>query len=55
MKIVMEFNKDKAEKIVAIAMNVSVKKIREMSDKELIEKAFQYASAYGFCNMKIID
>ena len=55
MKISMDFNRDKAEKIVAMAMDVRTSVTKAMSDEELITKAFEYASTYGFCNLKIED
>lgn len=53
MKVTMEFNREKAEKIVAMAMDVSRKVTRTMSDEELVNRAFRYAAVYGFDNMKI--
>ena len=53
MKVTMEFNREKAEKIVAMAMDVSRKVTRAMSDEELVNRAFRYAAVYGFDNMKI--
>ena len=55
MKVTMEFDRKQAELIIAMCMNVSTKVTKAMSDEKLIQKAFEYASTYGFCNMEIVD
>ena len=55
MKVMMEFDREKAERMVAMAMDVFRKVTREMTDEELVNKAFQYASVYGFSNMEIVS
>lgn len=55
MKVIMEFNREKAERIVAMALNVKTSVTKAMSDEELVNKAFRYASTYGFCNMTIVE
>ena len=55
MKVTMEFDRKQAEMIVAMCMSVTTKVTEAMSDEKLIQKAFEYASTYGFCNMEIVE
>lgn len=55
MKVTMDFDRKKAERIVAMAMDVTTKVTKAMTDEELVNKAFQYASVYGFSNMEIVS
>lgn len=55
MKIMMDFDREKAEKLIAMAMGVPVSITKNMSDEELTQKAFDYATTYGFCDIRIVD
>ena len=55
MKVTMDFDRKCAEIMIAVAIGGTQKITKAMTDEELVKKAFDYASTYGFCNMQIVD
>ena len=55
MKVIMDFDRRRAEISVAMAKGVSCEVTKEMSDNELACQASKHIFTYGFCNMEIIE
>ena len=54
MKVTMEFRREIAEKLVAVAKGALLSKTKAMTDEELLREVFKLISIYGFSDMEIV-